>query len=98
MHILFLTIQLFFAKPAFEANEVSGIIICEETKLPVEKAYLYVVKGEEEATTDANGTFRFTTWQDKPVKVFVSHKNFKSRVITLNGVYRNLRIVLTKSQ
>jgi hypothetical protein len=56
------------------------------------------VKGEEEATTDANGTFRFTTWQDKPVKVFVSHKNFKSRVITLNGVYRNLRIVLTKSQ
>jgi len=98
MHILFLAIQLFLAKPASEANEVSGIVISEETKLPIDKAYLYVVKGEEEAITDVKGIFRFTTWQDKPVKVFVSHNNYKSRVITLNGVYKNLRIVLTKSQ
>ncbi|MCP9749804.1 carboxypeptidase-like regulatory domain-containing protein [Ferruginibacter sp. HRS2-29] len=98
MYLLFLTLQLFISKPVFEANEVSGTIISEETKSPIDKAYLYVVKGEEEATTDANGNFRFTTWQDKPVKIFISHKNFKSRVITLNGVYRNLRIVLAKSQ
>jgi hypothetical protein len=98
---LLLFISLLFSHPEKDKtnpNEISGIILNEETKKPVDKAYIYVVKGEEEATTNADGTFIFTTWQDKPVKIYICHKNFKSREIALNGVYRNLRIVLTKGQ
>jgi hypothetical protein len=98
---LLLLIQLLSSgqiRPAHEVNEISGVIISEDTKKPVDKAYVYIVKGEEEATSSADGTFRFTTWQDKPAQVYIYHKNFKSRVIALHGVYRNLRIVLTKGQ
>ncbi len=76
--------------------EISGTVINEGTRQPVDKAYIYTVKGEEEAISDGSGNFHFTTWKEKPVRIYISHVGFKSKVVDVNEGFKNIKIILAQ--
>lgn len=57
---------------------VQGNVLTEDSLKPVAGAFVYTVSGEEEAVTDKNGNFKFTTWESLPISVTVEHQNFET--------------------
>jgi hypothetical protein len=60
---------------------VQGTVLTEGSLKPVPDAFVYTVSGEDEALTDKNGNFRFTTWQSMPIAITVEHRDFETAEI-----------------
>ena len=48
-----------------------------ETAAPILGAHVYVVKGEEEAITGSDGSYRITSWQQLPFTLTIEHNNYQ---------------------
>lgn len=66
-------------------STIEGVVVEEGSGLPVEKAHIYIVKGEEEAITGSKGSFRILTWKKFPVNVVSEHAQYEARTTTLAG-------------
>lgn len=78
LKILLPVLFLFFqqqVKHTGTAQVIEGNIVSERTNKPIARAYVYLVEGEEEAMTDANGYFRIETWKKFPVELTVKYLN-----------------------
>lgn len=51
--------------------EVRGLVLDACTKKPLSNVHVYAQKGEEEAFTDNNGGFKFSTWKQLPFELTV---------------------------
>lgn len=84
---LILIIIIAFAGSAFQSNKTSSVIegsvFAETTGKPVADVYLYIVAGEEEAVTLADGKFTLKTWQNFPVRCTLEHKNYARQVLLI---------------
>jgi uncharacterized protein YfaS (alpha-2-macroglobulin family) len=63
---------------------LQGTVANKETGKPLANVYLYTVKGEEEAITNAKGEFRFVTWKKLPVTIHIHKENEEVRVVVSN--------------
>lgn len=77
-----------------QKTTIQGIVKGSDGK-PVSNAYLYTVKGEEEALSNDKGEFKFDTWQKLPVTLTVDHSEFKKEAIKVTAPTR-LEIILKK--
>ena len=50
---------------------VFGSVVDKVSGEPLSSVYIYAVRGEEEASTDAKGEFRFKSWQSLPIILHV---------------------------
>jgi len=64
---------------------VKGKIIDSRSQSPIEKAYIYIISGEEEALSSKDGSFEITTWQAFPVTIKVHHDEYQTSTV----VYKN---------
>jgi hypothetical protein len=66
-----------------DVNKVSqrryldGVVVDKQTNEPLPDVYVYTVKGEEEAITNENGKFNFSTWQDSDLVLYIKRLNFQ---------------------
>lgn len=65
---------------------VQGTVLSEGSLKPVPDAFVYTVSGEEEALTDKNGNFKFTTWQSMPIAITVEHRDFETEKIKVTSL------------
>jgi hypothetical protein len=77
-------------------QQIKGIVISADTKEPVTNAYLYIIKGEEEALTNAKGEFTITTSEKTPLMLTVIHKDFKELKVKMNAGSQPLKIILQR--
>ena len=63
---------------------IKGTIIDKTTQSPIEKAYIYIISGEEEALSASNGSFEITTWQAFPLTIRINHDQYQN----LSVVYK----------
>jgi hypothetical protein len=61
--------------------QLEGTVVEAETGKPVEKVYLYVLKGTEEILTNSKGEFKLSTWQELPLTLTVEHKDYTTEVV-----------------
>ena len=84
--VSFLPLFIFSSAPQASFSEVvKGMVIDNSNHTPVEKAYIYIVSGEEEALSLKDGSFEITTWQAFPVTLQIKHEQYKATKI----VYKN---------
>lgn len=70
---------------------VKGKLIDSLTGLPVEKAYIYIISGEEEALSSKDGSFEIMTWQPFPLAIQVTHDHYRSvKIVFKKGEDRPL--------
>ena len=60
-----------------------GKVISNETAAPVVGAHVFIIKGEEEALTGSDGSFRITSWQQLPFTITIEHKNYQTSNIRI---------------
>lgn len=76
--------------------QVKGTVIAADTRAPVANAYLYIVKGEEEALTNSKGEFTLTTAEHMPVSITVIHKDYRKTTVTVNDPGKPLTIAVQR--
>ena len=64
---------------------IKGTVVDNSSNTPVEKAYIYIISGEEEALSSKDGSFEIITWQAFPVTIEIKHEQYKSA----KAVYKN---------
>jgi hypothetical protein len=64
---------------------IKGIVVDNSNNTPVEKAYIYIISGEEEALSSKDGSFEIITWQTFPVTIEINHDQYKSA----KAIYKN---------
>lgn len=74
---------------------LQGKVVDAQSGKPVAAAHVYIVQGEEEVFTSANGEFSLKTWQKYPVTVTVEHKGYKKQSVQFNAETKQLIISLT---
>jgi hypothetical protein len=70
--------------PRVNPTVIEGQVVAESSNKPVGKAYVYIVEGEEEALTDANGYFKIQTWQKFPLQLTVKYRDRSPVRITVS--------------
>lgn len=84
---LILIIMIAFVGSAFQHDKPSAIIegsvLAATTGKPLADVYLYIVAGEEETVTHADGRFTLKTWQAFPVRCTVEHKNYARQIVLI---------------
>ena len=75
---------------------VQGTVLMEGSLKPIPDAFVYTVSGEEEALTDKNGNFKFTTWQSMPIAITVEHRDFETTKIRVTSLPANEAIKLKR--
>jgi len=89
---IFLCITAF--RPQAQSNFVAGKLLSETTGQPVNKALVYIIKGEEENLSGIDGRFDVKTWQTYPLQLKISHPNFRDTVIFIRNYSSNIKIAL----
>jgi hypothetical protein len=75
------------------ATTVSGKVVGENNEA-IRNAYVYVVKGEEETLTMANGQFLLKSWQPLPLTLIIEHGGFEKRRILIKRHDQQLMVKL----
>jgi hypothetical protein len=75
---------------------IKGKIIHSESRKGIDKAYIYIVSGEEETLSLADGKFALETWQKFPVTLVVEHADYVQKKTVLRGNNGALLISLEK--
>ena len=60
-----------------------GKVISSETGAPIAGAHVFIIKGEEEALTGSDGSFRISSWQQLPFTITIEHKNYQTSSIRI---------------
>ena len=81
-----------FKKPL--EHSLHGVVANKETGKPLADIYLFTVKGEEEAVTNKNGQFKFTSWQKLPVTLHVQHKENEHIRVVISNPAEDIKIKL----
>lgn len=68
--------------------------VTSSTGKTIDKAYIYIISGEEEALTNKKGVFSISTWQDLPVTLIIEHPVFKKRKINITDASNHQFITL----
>lgn len=63
---------------------ISGTVENAGSGAPVEKALIYISKGNEEVLSNRSGSFSLKTWQDFPVKIIIEHPDFTTTSVVLD--------------
>lgn len=63
---------------------VKGKLVDSVSGVPIPKAYVYIISGEEEALSGNDGSFEITTWQKFPIAIQILHDRYRD----LKVVYR----------
>lgn len=77
-------------------TDIYGVVLNKETNSPVQKAYVYTVKGEDEAVTDSRGAFHIVAWSAAPFTIYTSHKDFKDHKAGGCMAGQHIKILLEK--
>ena len=77
-------------------HQIKGTIISADTKQPITNAYVYIVKGEEEALTNSKGEFTITTAEQLPFSLTVIHKDFKESKYKISNSSQSVKIILNR--
>lgn len=74
---------------------IQGTVTDKQGGHALENVHVYIVHGEEEAMTGANGRYRITTWQDFPVKIYAEAAGFRksAQVVQRNALIQNIQLV-----
>jgi hypothetical protein len=98
LSILTLPVMIFSYKEALQLIpvKVEGQLLEQFSGQPVDRAYVYVVQGEEETFTDSQGKFKLNTWQKLPVVLTIDHKEYEPQKITIRTVSDKIVIRLKK--
>ena len=75
-------------------GKLKGIVLMAGSNKPIKDVYLYIIKGEEEATTNSRGEFEITTWQKAPFFLTVKHAQFKDAVIKIKSLEERVTVFL----
>lgn len=96
--LLSILIMIFSYKEAVQVIPftVEGSVVVQSDGTPVAKAHVFVINGEEEIFTDDNGKFKFTTWQNLPVEVTISHNDYEEQKVTISSAARKAQVLLKK--
>lgn len=77
-------------------STLGGVVLDAASGQPLEKAYVYTVKGEEEALTNSRGAFSLKTWQVLPVTLTVQHLEGGESRVKVTAPTQKLRILLPR--
>jgi hypothetical protein len=96
--LLSILIMIFSYKEAVQIIPftVEGTVAVQDEGTPVPRAHVFVINGEEEIFTDDKGKFRFTTWQNLPVQVTISHTDYEEQKVTIRSAARKAQVLLKK--
>lgn len=72
---------------------ISGTVL-GEWKKPVEKCWLYIITGEEEAISGKDGKFTISTWQPFPVTITAEHIQYKKQHLKIDKPANDIIIKL----
>lgn len=75
---------------------VEGIVINLVSRQPVINAYLYIIKGEEEAITNIQGRFKIESWQKIPFTLTVEHKGYEIFRVLINDTTKKNMLLKIK--
>lgn len=81
-----------------QPHKLEGVVRDSQTNLPVEKALVFIAKGEEEALTDASGHFSIRTQSSGLIEVSVEKIGFHSQTVKLNTDNQPIIFKLIKVQ
>lgn len=91
MRNLYIILSLLISTAVFSQNgqsqkpvELKGTIVNADGK-PLSNIYLYTTEGTEEAMTDAQGSFKITTWKKLPVTITVQDVNYHRQQVRVNS-------------
>ena len=76
--------------------QLQGTVTDAVSGKPIEKAYLYVLQGNEEILTDEKGNFTLKTWQELPFSLTIEHKDYSTSVLKITEVSRTLKIKISR--
>jgi hypothetical protein len=76
--------------------QLEGTVTDAITGKPIEKAYLYVLQGNEEILTDEKGHFSLKTWQELPFSLTIEHKDYTTSVMKISEASRTLKLKITR--
>ncbi len=93
--MLILTFFASFQQRVSSPVILEGVVLEDATLKPVANAYVYAVKGEEEALTDKHGFFTIKTWQSLPVTLTVQHQS-RIKKVAVSAPAKKLQIVLNQ--
>ena len=88
--LIFNTSEIYPGRP----HTIQGTITNSSTGKTVDKAYIYIISGEEEALTDRKGVFSIATWQDLPVTLIIEHPVFKKKKLRITDASQHQFITL----
>ena len=80
--------------PQIRSSIVVGKLVNGGNGKPVEKALVYIIKGEEESLSGADGRFGVKTWQSYPLQLRISHPNFRDTLISISASSGSTSILL----
>jgi hypothetical protein len=88
--LIFNTSEIYPGHP----QTIQGTITNSSTGKTVDKVYIYIISGEEEALTDTKGIFSIATWQDLPVTLIIEHPVFKKKRLRISDASQHQFITL----
>jgi hypothetical protein len=77
----------------FQPIVIEGVVLEATTHQPLPNAFVFTVKGEEEALTNERGLFVIKTWRSLPVTLTVQQGG-KEKKITIKSLPKKLTIRL----
>lgn len=95
--LLLLTPPALYAQDKKQPVVIRGVVLDAATQQPVAMAHVFIVKGEEEATTDSKGVFVIRSWQSFPAQIKVQCKGYVLKQQSVGAERKPLQIVLMKN-
>jgi hypothetical protein len=74
---------------------LQGKVVDLHSGKPVKGAHVYIVRGEEEVFSSANGEFVLKTWQPLPVEITVEYNGYKRQTARFSAQTKKLVISLS---
>lgn len=75
---------------------IEGTVLNASNGEAIEKAFCYIIKGNEEIITNNKGEFRIKTWQEFPLTITIEHSEYETETVKINSAQSNIRIHLRK--
>lgn len=92
--LVMITVLTSFNNAHEQQKIISGKIIGEQNE-GISRAYVYVVAGEEETLSLANGNFLLRTWQKLPLTLVIEHSDFGKQKFVISEIRGSITIKLS---
>lgn len=88
--LVFMSISLFALSSSTSAvKQVEGVVIDKNSSSPVNRAYVYSVRGEEEGLTGTDGKFKFIISAETPTVLTIQHPAYKRVEVKIKSLKEN---------